>query len=95
MPRTAPLQLTEAQIQELKELAANPPRAYLGRRAKALLMVAEGQKLRDVARAMNVSHVTVGEWRRRYMAEGVKGLHIRPGRGRKPKKQKKRLMPLL
>jgi transposase len=55
--------------------------------AMALLMVAEGQPIADVAEFFNVSTRTVSDWLRRFMVQRFSWLtgHHYQGRGRKPK----------
>ncbi|NPA93295.1 MAG: IS630 family transposase [Chloroflexi bacterium] len=50
------------------------------------MLVAEGQPLYQVAEhaRIRVHRATVSQWVRRYLAEGLHGLKVRPGRGRKP-----------
>jgi putative transposase len=58
--------------------------AGLVRRAKIILLSASGKTNREVARQMGTSKVTVGVWRRRFLAHGVRGLYdeVRTGRPR-------------
>ena len=58
--------------------------AGLVRRAKIILLSASGKTNREVARQMGTSKVTVGVWRRRFLAHGVRGLYdeLRTGRPR-------------
>ena len=46
-------------------------------------MRAEGRKQADVAEELDVSHVCVSKWTRRFIDEGLDGLVDAPGRGRK------------
>lgn len=77
-------------IPEQVELAAvrdHAPRAYLRERAWALMWVAAGCSSAKAGREHRLRErrpETVLGWLRRYRAEGVAGLHIRQGRGRKP-----------
>jgi transposase len=61
--------------------------AYLREKAAALLRIADGMTPTAVAR-MGVlrprNRKTVSRWLVRYQDEGIAGLTIRPGRGRKP-----------
>lgn len=76
--------------EERKKLAAIRDRhskAYMRERARAILKIAEGQSGREVAREGLLKERrpdTVYEWVHRWEAEGVEGLRIRDGRGRKP-----------
>ena len=72
---------------ELLRIRDHDPLPYLRERAAALLKIGDGQSGRAVAADglyRQRWEGTVYDWVRRYRAEGVKGLVIRPGRGRKP-----------
>jgi transposase len=63
------------------------PKAYVRMKAAAILKVAAGQSMRQVALyglLHPVAEETVREWIRRYLHEGLVGLLVKPGRGRKP-----------
>ncbi len=71
----------------LERLCHTATQPYLRERAAAILTVAAGQSATRVARAglLQPRKVeTVCRGLARYRAEGVAGLTIRPGRGRKP-----------
>lgn len=85
MPRT--LSLTDLEQRALERLRATSPRPYLRERAAALLQIAQGSAPAQVARhglLQPRDPDTVYAWLDRYLAEGISGLTIRPGRGRKP-----------
>lgn len=87
MPGQLRLELNEAQRAELEDLRDHAQRPYLRERAAALLKVAEGWSAWKTARQGLLKpryKETVCEWVRRYQQEGLKGLQIRKGRGRKP-----------
>ncbi len=80
------LELNDSQQAELEQLRDYHPIPYLRERAAALLKVASGQSAQDVA--LNGLYKkrdpdTIYSWIRRYRAEGIQGLLIRSGRGRK------------
>src|SRR5437879_4000461 len=56
----------------------------LVRRARIVLLSAEGRSNREVARRCGVTGPAVSHWRRRYQEHGLGGLHdqLRPGRPR-------------
>jgi hypothetical protein len=72
--------------QQLERWLKNPPRPYLRERARALLLIADGQPGQQVSQMLRrrVHRTTIGEWVKRFQAEGLAGLQIKPGRGRKP-----------
>ena len=81
------VELTAAQRQELERLRDTAAKAYLRERAAALLKIADGMPAAQVARRglLRVRRPdTVYDWLNRYEAEGVAGLTLRQGRGRKP-----------
>jgi transposase len=79
--------LDEQQVAELVGLRDRAPQAYVRERAAALLKIAGGASVTAVAQGGLLRRRgvhTVLAWLKRYRAEGVAGLSIRPGRGRKP-----------
>ena len=79
--------LDEDRILELERLRDSGPKAYLRERAAAILKIAEGIAAAVVARALLLKPRkpdTVYDWLNRYEKEGIQGLVIKPGRGRKP-----------
>jgi len=86
MPNPLTLELTDAQRVELEDIRDHHRRPYMRERAAAVLKVADGVSGRETARRRLLRPRwpdTVYDWIRRYKAEGVEGLKIRPGRGRK------------
>lgn len=87
MGRGLELVLSESERLELEGLRDHHAKAYMRERAAAVLKVADGQSIREVARVglLRRRHAeTVCQWLQRYRAEGASGLLIREGRGRKP-----------
>ena len=87
MAKPLKVELSDTQRRELEDLRDHAKQAYLRERAAAVLKIAEGNSGREVARKLlNKPHWqdTIYEWVKRYQAEGISGLLIRPGRGRKP-----------
>ncbi len=80
------IELSDAERAQLEAWVKNPPKPYLRRRAWAILLVAKGQSLSAVAENFRVRahRTTVSEWVQRYLSEGLAGLKVKPGRGRKP-----------
>jgi hypothetical protein len=81
------LQLSPEQRQELEDMRDHAPIPYLRERAAAVLKVGDGMSMHRVAvqgllRARDSD--SVRGWVHRYIEEGIAGLYIRPGRGRKP-----------
>lgn len=81
------LTLGAPEEQELRGVRDHAAQPYLRERAAAILKVAAGRSAAGIAREglLRRRHPdTVRGWLARYRAEGVGGLAIRPGRGRKP-----------
>jgi transposase len=79
--------LVEPQRVELVRLRDTAAKAYLRERAAAILKVANGIAGSTVAQYLLLRPRrpdTVYEWLNRYETEGIEGLKIKPGRGRKP-----------
>ena len=82
-----PVHLTAEQRAALERVRDTDPKPYLRERAAALLKLADGHSALDVAHTgllRRRKRDTVYAWWRRYQAEGLPGLRVRPGRGRKP-----------
>ena len=56
----------------------------LARRCRAILEVADGLPLVEVARLVDLTEKHVRKWVQRFLKERLEGLRDRPGRGRKP-----------
>lgn len=88
MPRLIRIQLTASQRQELENTRAHHPKGYLRERAAAVLKVASGLLVQQVAETGLLKRhepETVKDWIDRYLAYGLAGWQIKKGRGRKPK----------
>src|SRR5580658_6386526 len=83
---TRPLKVTEPQREVLETLSRSQTAAYRDvRRAKALLMAADGFATARVASEIGVSPATVTRWRECFERDGLTGsVKVGPGRGRKP-----------
>jgi hypothetical protein len=55
--------------------------AGLARRARMLLLLADGMTITDAAATVGLSRRHAYKWIRRFMQEGLEGLHDKPGRG--------------
>lgn len=75
--------LTESQVKELDELYHKSRSGRLRTRAHMVLLSAEQQlTVPQVAAIVRESEATVRRWLKRYLAEGVNGLHDAPQPGR-------------
>jgi hypothetical protein len=87
MPKRVTLSLSEEQRRELINHRDHDRLPYLRERCAALLKIADGWVAAEVARMgllRSYDPDAIYEWRKRYLASGIKGLKIRAGRGRKP-----------
>jgi hypothetical protein len=87
MPTPTKLELSAQEREALEQMRDHHSKSYGRERAAALLKIADGLSATQVAYAgllkRRYPHA-VCEWVRRYKAEGVQGLLLRGGRGRKP-----------
>lgn len=86
MPKPLQVQLSQAARQELEQIRDRGTKAYIRERAAAILKIADGLSASQVARQGLLKprqYQTICQWVRRYQTEGIKGLAIRQGRGRK------------
>jgi putative transposase len=58
--------------------------AGLAKRAKIILLRAEGLSLSAIARRLELGRRMVRKWRQRFLNRRLPGLPDRPGRGRRP-----------
>lgn len=87
MPTPYQLPLTSDQETELVRTRDHAPQPYLRERAALLLKIAGGQSIRTAARTGGLKphhRDSVCGWVARYQTEGLAGLLVRKGRGRKP-----------
>lgn len=65
-------------------------------RSRIVLLLIDGQSQAGVARALGVSRDTVSRWARRFAEGGVEALrHDRPGRGRRPGRNRQHVARVL
>jgi transposase-like protein len=82
-PRT--IELTEEQRAELVHLTRSPSvPAGKARRARMVLLAANGVPLREISRIVGVDRNVVRDWLDRYRRKGVAGLEDMPRPGRRP-----------
>lgn len=78
-------QLTPQEREELSQKAtSSSERASMGKKATALLAVADGCTLTEAGRLAGMSRDGVSQLVERFHQRGVQALSIAPGRGRKP-----------
>lgn len=77
--------LDQEEHQQIQALANSRSMPHgLVRRAQIVLLAAEGQSDCAVGRKLGISNSTAGKWRKRFLEQGLQGLHdeLRPGRPR-------------
>jgi transposase len=87
MPKLLTLCLTPEQQEQLEHIRDTDKHPYMRERSAAILKVAEGVSGRQVAMEGLLKQRkpdTIYDWVERYQSEGIAGLPIKPGRGRKP-----------
>jgi hypothetical protein len=86
MPRQLRIELRQEQVQELEQARDHHDKAYVREAAAAILKVAQGQSVRQVALngLLKVRDPeSVSAWIQRYQTKGISGLRVGQGRGRK------------
>ncbi len=87
MPKHWTVTLTAEQRAELEDRRDHDPLPYIRERAAALLKVADGSKAAHVAATglyRPRKRDTIYRWLLSYQHDGLQGLRIKSGRGRKP-----------
>src|SRR6202795_1885074 len=71
-----------AQLESMATSGALP--AGVVTRVRIVLLSAAGKMNQEIARQLGLTNATVGKWRRRFLEQGLAGLHdeLRPGRPR-------------
>lgn len=80
-----PLQLDRQQREQLEAMASSRSLSHaLVIRVRIILLSADGFSNQAIAARLRLNQVTVGHWRRRFVQQGLPGLHeeLRPGRPR-------------
>ena len=86
MPKRIHLELSASEREELERVRRHDGRPYMREKAAALLKIADGQVASQVAeRGLLQSHDPdiIYRWLKRWQTQGVAGLVVQKGRGRK------------
>ena len=78
----APVELSEQTREQLESMTRSRSLSHsLVGRSEIVLLAADGWPNQDIAQALSVSRATVGKWRQRFLARGLRGLYdeVRPG----------------
>ena len=81
--RAKKLSLSKSEKQELEKGYRHSPDAYFSRRCHIILLKEQGRTSAEIAQIFGITTQPVNSWVKRYNAEGITGLHTRPGQGRK------------
>lgn len=87
MPNLITICLTSEQQKQLEQIRDTDKSPYMRERATAILKIANGMSGRRVALnglLKKRKPDAIYDWVHRYQKEGIKGLLVKPGRGRKP-----------
>ena len=87
MPKITTICLMPEQEEQLEQIRDTHKDAYMRERAAAILKVSQGVSPRQVALTGLLKPRkpdTVRDWVKRLQSEGIAGLSVKPGRGRKP-----------
>jgi transposase len=79
------MEITGDQRRELEKAARCGKPPYIRRKALALANLADGRSVREVSRVLRISRPSLYLWQSRYLSEGLGGLTVRRGRGRRPR----------
>jgi len=83
MGKTKVIQLSDAHRQELIDGHRSGKSHAFRQCCQMILLKSEKRTSREIAQLLGCHKITVGEWVKRFEAEGIEGLRMRPGRGRR------------
>lgn len=84
MPAAIPIRCTAVQIRSLRKLQATTRSRRAWSRITALLLLVQGRRCQDVAKALGVCPETITHWKRRWIQGGAFRLKDRVHSGRPP-----------
>jgi len=83
MGKTKVIQLSDAKHQELTDGYRSGESHAFRERCQMILLKSEKRTSAEIARFLGCHKITVNGWVKRFEAEGIEGLKMRPGRGRR------------
>jgi transposase len=83
MGKTKIIQLSDTQRQELEDGRRTGKSHAFRERCQMILLKSEKRPSSEIARFLGCHKITVNQWVKRFEAEGIEGLKMRPGRGRR------------
>ena len=81
------VQWSQEQLAQLEQASKHHPKPYVREKCAALLKLGQGRSCREVGQTgLLTRHAgdTLAHWAARYQQEGLEGLLVQTGRGRKP-----------
>jgi transposase len=87
MPRITVLTLPDEERAALEKSAKHGPTYSYRLRCQAVLLKTDPQNKRTalaIAQQLGCCEMSVNDWLKRYQQQGLAGLKVKPGRGRKP-----------
>src|SRR5574341_1234754 len=85
MPKRIDYQLSDEQVQLIDDAIKHAPEPEVRQRAMAVKLLHVGHSAQEVAEMMAVELVSIYNWHKRWVAEGIAGLKNRPRSGRPTK----------
>jgi transposase len=83
MGRFLKITLDDKQRAALEQGYRNGKTHAFRQHCQIVLLKAQGRKSQEIAALLGCNQKSVNDWLHRYKAEGIQGLYIKPGRGRK------------
>lgn len=83
MGRFLKITLDDQQRAALEQGYRNGKTHTFRQHCQIVLLKAQGRKSQEIASLLGCNQKSVNDWLHRFNAEGIQGLHIKPGRGRK------------
>lgn len=84
MGKIKKLELAPVQQSALEDGYRNGSSHAFRMRCKAVLLKAHGLSSPQIGEQLEMHQVSINNWVKRFLSEGLKGLETRPGHGRKP-----------
>jgi len=77
------IKLTETERKSLQELLSKGDlKVRVQKRAMGLQMMDQGMTFQEIKKHLNISHISIGKWAKRFKVEGLKMLYDKPRSGR-------------
>ena len=83
MGKIKQIKLSVAQREDLEKGYRSGKKHSFRKHCQIILLKSEGRSSKEVGEIMGMCEIAVNNWVKRFETEGIKGLEMRPGRGRK------------